>query len=273
MTVGRAAVDGVRCERTGRSVAQRWDAEPPDHFSPAGELIAASTCPKSWTVYAQDTWNCDPQVVHFLGRRGVRATTARPPAQAPTVSPGSLGWTVKKPPHRRGESFSGSVGLFADKLVPGSPRLPIVPAARRPGTFDGADAMLGLADCARMPSPVPCGPTRASRWDVQFDRQFADGWPARASLPELARTRRAGYRFRPSLPGRARRASWALGNSGRSDARSGGRHGRLQDCMPGASFTCRMIRSSARGDLNSFDALQGPFKEAFISRTGRVPCR
>ena len=43
--------------------------------------------------------------------------------------------------------------------------------------------------------------------------------------------------------------------------------------MLGARFTCLYVRSSTRGDLNSFDALQGPFKEAFIqpNEAGPLP--
>ena len=249
VTIGRAVVDGLDVSapvdllRSDGTLGRRISFLP-------GQLISASTYEVG--AYAQDTWTASPWLTIDAGVRYDRTAAAPEPALSPRV-----GWTIKAGHH--GASLSGSAGLFADKLLPEALAFPLF-QARAVQAFDGSGAMLGPPIVYTNALSGPLRTPRATRWDVQFDRHFADGWLARAKYQE--RHGRDELVVSPSAAGS--NGVLALGSTGRSSARSAEATVGYRAPRTRRELYVSYVRSSTRGDLNSFDAVQGPFKEAFI---------
>ena len=251
-SVGRAALDGlvesapVDLLRGDGSLSRRITFLP-------GQPIAASTYEVG--AFAQDTWRASPWLTIDAGLRYDRTTAAADATIAPRV-----GWTLK--PADSGSSFSGSAGWYADKLVPGALAFP-AEQPRAIQLFDAAGFPVGAAVVYRnVLAGAPRTP-RAVRWDVDFDHQFADGWLTRVRYQE-----RRGYGelvIDPAVVSDAAGAL-ALGSTGASSARSV--EATFGYRAPRARHEIYMsyVRSATRGDLNSFDAIQGPFREPFVQQ-------
>ena len=248
-TIGRAVVDGIDVSAPVELLRSDGTLSRRITFLP-GQVISASTYELG--AFAQDTWTPSAWLTVEAGVRYDRAAAAREPTLSPRV-----GWTIKAGHH--GSRLSGSAGLFADKLLPEALAFPSFPA-RIVQAFDASGATLGPSVMYINAVSGGLRTPRATRWDVQFDHQFADGWLARAKYQE--RNGRDELVISPSATGS--NGVLALGSTGHSSARSAeatvGYRAPPARCEVYVSY----VRSSTRGDLNSFDAVQGPFKEAFI---------
>jgi hypothetical protein len=256
-SVGRTALDGL--DQSAPVDLLRGDGTLSRRITfLAGQPIAASTYEIG--VFAQDTWRATPWLTIDAGLRSDRTTAAAGATIAPRV-----GWTIK--PADSGSSVSGSAGWFADKLVPGALAFP----AQQPRAIQRFDASGAPLDSPIVYRNVLAGALRtprAERWDVDFDHQFADGWLTRLRYHE-----RRGQDELVIDPVVVPEASGvlALGSTGASSARSvettvGYRAPRARH-----EIYMSYVRSATRGDLNSFDAIQGPFREPFVQRNEAGP--
>jgi hypothetical protein len=206
VTVGRAIVDGIDVSAPVDLLHSDGTLSRQITFLP-GELIAASTYEVG--VYAHDTWPASPCFT-VDARLCYDRTTA---AQAPTVSP-RLGWTIKAPNH--GASLSGTVGLFADKLVPAALAVVVIrelDELHRPRAL--CDRLLRV-EARDLERARHAGRARADGTFSSIASSRTAGWFARAYQERHGRE--AGYHS--IRCGRARRHPGPR-NSGRSDARSG----------------------------------------------------
>jgi hypothetical protein len=258
-SVGRAALDGL--EESAPVNLLRGDGTLGRRITfLAGQPIAASTYEIG--VFGQDTWRASPWLTIDAGLRYERTTAAADATVAPRV-----GWTIKLADS--GSSFTGSAGWFADKLVPGA----LTFAAQQPRAIqisDAAGAPLGSAIVYRNVLSGALRTPRAARWDVDFDHQFADGWLTRLKYQE-----RRGQDELVINPGFVSDSIGvlALGSTGTSSARSVETTVGYRAPHARHEIYVSYVHSATRGDLNSFDAIQGPFREPFVQRneTGPLP--
>jgi hypothetical protein len=244
-SVGRATLDGTDASgpvdllRSDGSITRTMT------FAPATAMAASMA---EVGVFGEDTWTASSWLTLDAGVRFDKAGSA-----AATVTP-RVAWTIK--PARGGASLSGSAGLFADKLVLGALAFPSFPS-RSIQAFDLTGAPDGppvtLANVISGPLSTP----RASRWDLGFDQQFAAGWLARAKYQE--RHGRDELVVNPGAGG-----ALALSSTGTSTSRSAEATLGYRSPTSRHEIYVSYVRSSARGDLNNFESIQGVFKEPFV---------
>jgi hypothetical protein len=183
-----------------------------------------------------------------------------------TLSP-RLAWTLKRDDDRT--SISGSVGLFVDKFVLGALAFPAFPT-RVVQVFDATGTASGspqsIANTVDGPLRIP----HAARWDIGLDRTFAKGWIAHVRYQE----RHGGDELilQPSVD-LAGLPTLALSSAGRSTERGLETTVGYQRTDTGNEFYVSYVRSSARGDLNTFESLEGLSKDPFIqpNQFGSLP--
>jgi hypothetical protein len=213
------------------------------------------------SVFAQDSWRAAPRLRVDAGVRVDRTSAAVRPTLSPRVA-----WTLKLGGDK---TLSGGAGLFADKIALEALAFPLMPP-RQMQTFDAAGAPAGapatVADRMTGPLHMP----RAERWDVEFDDHFADGWLVRLKYQE-----RHGHDelIVNPLPASNGTSVLALDSSGASMARSVETTVGYRTPRAHLEGYVSYVRSAARGDLNTIDALNEPFKEAFVqpNQVGPLP--
>jgi hypothetical protein len=219
-------------------------------FVPAAPLRVATM---EEALFAQDTWTARSWFVVDAGVRYDRMAAIGGGAISPRVA-----WTIKRNDDRT--SLSGSVGLFADKVLLGALAFPRFPS-RVVQQFDSFGAATASSIAG---ANIVDGPLRmplAARWDLSLDRTFSAGWLAHVRYQE-----RQGHNellVEPSITSTGN-MSLQLSSDGQSTARSlettlGYRHPDV-----GHEFYVSYVRSRARGDLNSFEAIEGLFKEPLV---------
>ena len=215
-------------------------------------LAAARVATIEGAAFVQDTWSPRPWVVLDGGLRYDRVSATG----SDTVSP-RMAWTVKHADNRT--SVSGSIGLFVDKLVLSALAFPSFPTR-----------VLDDRDSAGFPSrfqpilnvvegslTVPF----ATRWDIGVDRIFSRGWQAHLRYQE-----RHGANeliVQPSSSDAGTQAL-ALSSTGRSAERALETTVGFRRSDLGHEFYISYVRSSARGDLNTFDSVEGLTKDPFV---------
>jgi hypothetical protein len=219
-------------------------------FQPAAESNATNT---EEGVFVEDEWNPRPSFVVNAGLRFDRFGAI----DNNQVSP-RLAWTLKRGDDRT--SISGSVGLFVDKLVLAALAFPAFPT-RVEQQFDVTGAALGPPQY--IPNTVD-GSLRvphAERWDIGIDRTFAKGWIAHVRYQE----RHGGDELilQPSLE-LAGISTLTLSSGGRSTERGLETTIGYQRPDTGHEFYVSYVRSSAHGDLNTFEILEGLSKDPFV---------
>ena len=222
-----------------------------------GSPLAASTYEIG--AFAQDSWTASRWLTVDAGVRFDQTTAAA----RPTLSP-RLAWTIK--PAGGGASLSGSVGQFADKLVLEALAFPSQPP-RLLQAFDASGAPLGLPVIYNNRLAAPLRVPQATRWDVQFDDRFGGGWLARVKYQE--RYGRDELVVDPAVAAGA--GLLVLDNTGTSTARSIEATAGYRAARAGHEIYASYVRSSTRGDLNSFDVVNGSFKDPFIQPNGSGP--
>jgi hypothetical protein len=213
-------------------------------------------------VFIEDEWNPRPSFVMNAGVRFDRFAAIGDNAVSPR-----LAWTLKRDNDRT--SISGSVGLFADKLVLGALAFPAFPT-RIVQEFDATAAAPGLPlptiNAVEGPLHVP----HAQRWDIGIDRTFTKGWIAHVRYQERHGSDELILQPSVSLNGLS---TLVLSSAGRSTERGLETTLGYRRADAGQEFYVSYVRSSARGDLNTFESLEGVSKDPFIqpNQVGPLP--
>lgn len=253
VSVDHAALDGADASAPVSLLRSDGSTSRTITFAPPTAIAASSD---EFGAFVSDTWMAAAWLTLDTGVRFDRAS----PASRATVTP-RLAWTIK--PSHGGTSLSGSVGLYADKLILGAFAFPMFPS-RSVQAFDAAGAPLGAPATFRNMLNGPLDVPRAVRWDVGLDQHFDAGWLARVKYQE--RYGRDELVVAPDATG-----GLALTSTGSSTARS------LETTLGYRAPTARheiyvsYVRAAARGDLNGFDATQGIFKEPFVQANAVGP--
>jgi hypothetical protein len=257
-SVDRAAMDAayvsapVMMLNTGNSVVRIVSFRPGDPVHVAtGELAA----------FAQDTWTPTAWLTIDSGIRYDEVGAVAASTLSPRVS-----WTVKT---RSADTVvSGSAGVFGDKLPLSALAFPDLPT-RAVQTFDatGAEAVAPVEYVNRLDGALRLA--RAARWNVEIDRRFAGAWTLRERYEERRGTRELVVGVvDPATTARADQPDEATGalilsNDGTSLARS------LETTI-GYRAEQRVeayvsyVRSTARGNQNSLDTVEGTFRTPFV---------
>jgi hypothetical protein len=213
-------------------------------------------------VFIEDEWNPRPSFVMNAGIRYDRFAAIGSGALSPR-----LAWTLKRDNERT--SISGSVGLFVDKLVLGALAFPMFPT-RVVQEFDTSGAVSGspllITNTIEGPLRVP----HAERWDIGIDRTFTKGWIGHVRYQE--RHGDDEWILQPSIDP-AGLSTLALSSNGRSTERGLETTLGYRRADTGHEFYVSYVRASARGDLNTFESLEGLSKEPFVqpNQSGPLP--
>ncbi len=223
----------------------------------AGNPLSAAV--NETAAFAQDTWTVSPAVTIDAGVRYDQTT-----GMGRTISPRAA-FTVKLPDDR--STISGSVGLFGDKL----PLETLVFPSLQVRTIQSVDASGAPVGPALLYANAIEGPLKtpvATRWDVEFDRHLSRSWLARVKFQE-----RHG-RDEPIVdPVGLADASTvlALESTGTSQSRSVETTLAYRGPNAGNEFYMSYVRAQTRGDVNSFDLIEGVAKEPFVQPDGIGP--
>jgi hypothetical protein len=185
------------------------------------------------TAFIEDVWSPHPSLELEAGVRYDRVGAIH----SGTVSP-RVAWTMKRDGDRT--SISGSAGIFVDKLV----------------------QYTNVADALQVP--------RATRWDLGVDRTFTGGWQAHVRYQE--RYGRDELILQPyTNPSGA--STLVLSSGGQSRQRALETTLGYRPASSGHEFYVSYVRSSARGDLNTFDRVEGLSKDPFVqaNEVGPLP--
>ena len=213
-------------------------------------------------IFIEDEWNPRPSFVMDAGIRYDRFSAIGSAAVSPR-----LAWTLKRDNDRT--SISGSVGIFADKLVLAALAFPAFPT-RVVQTFDAADGLLGaplpITNTLDSPLRIP----HAQRWDVGLDRTFAAGWIAHLRYQE--RHGSDELILQPSTDSTGP-SMLVLSSTGQSTERGLETTLGYRRSDTGHEFYVSYVRSRARGDLNTFESLEGLSKDPFVqpNQVGPLP--
>ena len=248
-TVDRAALtlhdapSTVSLLRTDSSVSRVISFEP-------STLSQVTTMEGS--AFIDDEWNPRPSIVLNAGLRYDRFSAVG----SNTVSP-RLAWTLKRSEHT---SISGSAGLFVDKFVLAALAFPELPA-RVVQPFGVSGSPLGGSQVISNVVDGDLRVPRATRWDIGLDHTFTTGWIAHVRYQERYGTHE--LILQPSFDA-AGAPTLALSSTGRSTERGvettiGYRNTRIGD-----EFYVSYVRSSARGDLNTFENIEGLSRDPFV---------
>ncbi len=203
-------------------------------------------------VFVQDTWTPSPAVTIDGGvRYDVTSGTGQ------TVSP-RVGWTVKLPGNK--STIGGSVGLFGDK-VPLEARVFPALQDRIVQSYDESGAPLGPARLLVNTFDGPLKTPIAARWDVEFDRHLSSSWLARIRYQE--RHGRDELVVTPIFLSDSS-GLLALESTGVSRSRSVETTVAYRGPQGGNEVYVSYVRAEARGNLNSFDAIEGTFEQPFV---------
>ena len=213
-------------------------------------------------MFIEDSWNPRPALVLNAGLRYDRFGAIGNNQLSPR-----LAWTLKRGDERT--SISGSAGLFVDKLVLAALAFPEFPA-RVVQSLDVTGAALGapqyFANIVDGSLSVP----HALRWDIGLDRPFAKGWIAHLRYQERYGADELILQPSHTSAGISR---LTLSSAGRSTERGFETTVGYQRPDTGQEFYVSYVRSSAHGDLNTFEGLEGLSKEPFVqaNQVGPLP--
>jgi hypothetical protein len=258
-TLGRASLDGTNSSAPADLVRSDGSSADLITFLPERAPVAAAT--NEIGAFVQDTWTALPWLTLDAGIRYDRVSAAAEAALSPR-----LAWTIKP---NGGMTISGSAGLFADKLVLAALAFPYQPT-RVVQAFDVNGAALGRPVAFGEALAGPLRTPRATRWDIGLDQHVANGWQVRVKYQE--RHGRDELVINPEILSPTS-GLLTLGNSGTSTSKS------LETTIGYRAPASRheiyasYVRARSTGDLNSFDLIDGAFKEPFVqpNQTGPLP--
>jgi hypothetical protein len=212
------------------------------------------------SVFVQDMWTALPWLTVDAGVRYDRATSI-----GGAVSP-RVAWTAKWP--GTSSTIGGSVGIFTDKLPLEALAFPAF-APRLVQTFDGEGQAFGVPQVFTNVLASPLQTPSATRWDLEFDRTLARGWRLRFKYQE-----RDGRHEPLVVPVTLSESAGllALSTTGASHSRSVETTAAYHSTS-GNEICLSYVRSATRGDLNSFDAIEGELRDPFVQANQVGPLR
>ncbi len=204
------------------------------------------------TAFVQDTWTVSRAVTIDAGVR-YDATTAVGSTLTPRIA-----WTVKLPDGK--STFGGSAGLFGDKVPLAARVFPLL-QSRVIQSFDASGTPLGSPQLFTNAIEGPLKTPIAARWDLEFDRRLSDRWLARVKYQE-----RHGHDELVVTPIALSESSGllALESTGVSESRSIEATIAYRGSEGRGEIYVSYVRARTRGNLNSFDAIEGIAKEPFV---------
>jgi len=205
------------------------------------------------SAFIDDAWNPRPSIMLNAGVRYDRFSALG----SNTVSP-RLAWTLKR--SNEHTAISGSAGLFVDKFVLAALAFPTFPE-RVVQPFSGSGASLGAPQVITNTVDGDLRMPRATRWDIGLDHTFTKGWMAHVRYQE--RYGSEELIVQPSF-GAAAAPTLALSSTGRSTERGVETTLGYRNTTIGDEFYVSYVRSSARGDLNTFENIEGLSKDPFV---------
>jgi len=230
--------------RTDSSVSSIISFEP----SPASQVTTIEG-----SAFVDDEWNPRPSIVLNAGVRYDRFSALG----SNSISP-RLAWTLKR--NNEHTAVSGSAGLFVDKFVLAALAFPAFPT-RVVQPFSVSGSPLGAPQVITNTVDGDLRVPRATRWDIGLDHTFTKGWIAHVRYQE-----RYGSNeliVQPSF-GAADAPTLALSSTGRSTERGVETTLGYRNTTIGHEFYVSYVRSSARGDLNTFENIDGLSKDPFV---------
>jgi hypothetical protein len=205
------------------------------------------------SAFIDDEWNPRPSLVLNAGLRYDRFSAIG----SDTVSP-RIAWTLKR--SNEHTSISGSAGLFVDKFVLAALSFPEFPT-RVIQPFSSSGSPLGAPQVISNTVDGSLRVPRATRWDIGLDHTFTKGWTAHVRYQE--RWGNDELILQPSF-GAAGAPTLALSSTGRSTERGIETTLGYRNVTLGHEFYVSYVRSSARGDLNTFENIEGLSKDPFV---------
>jgi carboxypeptidase family protein/TonB-dependent receptor-like protein len=205
------------------------------------------------SAFVDDEWNPRPSIIVNAGVRVDRFGAIADN----TVSP-RLAWTLKPGDGRT--SVSGSVGLFVDKFVLGALAFPEFPT-RVVQAFTPAGGPIGQPQVITNAVDGSLRVPRAERWDIGLDHTFTTGWIGHVRYQE--RHGRDELILQPTFD-LAGTSTLALSSSGHSTERGIETTIGYHSSETGHEFYVSYVRSQARGDLNTFEDIEGLSKDPFV---------
>jgi hypothetical protein len=212
-------------------------------------------------VFVQDTWNAKPWVTVESGMRVDHSTAVAGLMVSPRV-----GWTLRP---ARNSTVSGSIGLYGDKVLPSALAFPLQ-QSRAVASYDASGAELGPAVLYQNAIAEPLRTPRASWWDVEVDRTFGESWLTRVRYQQRRGTNELVVSSVVTGP---TSALLLMSSSGSSNSRSVEVTAGYRPPQARHEAYVSYVHSETRGDLNSFDAIDGTFTEPFVqpNQVGPLP--
>jgi hypothetical protein len=204
------------------------------------------------SAFIDDEWNPRPSIALNAGLRYDRFSALG----SNTVSP-RLAWTLKRSDEHT--SISGSAGLFVDKFVLAALAFPQFPTRVVQPFSSGSP--LGAPQIVSNTVDGDLRLPRATRWDIGLDHTFTKGWIAHVRYQE--RYGSDELILQPSFDA-AGSSTLALSSTGRSTERGIETTIGYRNPTIGHEFYVSYVRSSARGDLNTFENIEGLSKDPFV---------
>jgi len=214
----------------------------------AGSPVSAATYETA--TFVQDSWKAASWATVDLGLRYDRVSAAAHGTLSPRAGATVQVWSA---------SVTGSVGLFADAIPLRALAFPSF--AGRTVLSSGGSGLSSTAIQYTNQIPAPLDPPRATRWDVEVSRRFADRWLTRVKYQERYGRDELVIDPRQTSPNTG---TLVLDSTGTSTARSLEATVGFRPPGSGRELYVSYVRSRTSGDLNSFDALEGPFQEPFV---------
>jgi hypothetical protein len=211
-------------------------------------------------AFVQDTWNARPWVTIESGIRADQSTAAAGVVISPRV-----GWTLRP---ARNSTISGSIGLYGDKILPTALAFPSQ-QSRLVASYDASGTALGPAVLFQDAIGDLRTP-RARWWDVEIDRTFGRSWLTRIKYQQRRGTDE--LIVNPVATGPAT-GLLLVSSGGSSDSRSLEVTAGYRPPQARHEAYVSYVRAATRGDLNTFDAIDGTFKEPFVqsNQVGPLP--
>lgn len=255
-TVARAGLDGVDRSMPVDLLRSDGTVARTIRFRTGGAMTASQI---ETGAFAQDTWSVSSALTLDAGVRYDASSQARTSRIAPRAA-----FTFKLPDTRT--TISGSVGAFTNRLVLEALAYPQLPARVELLDPDGTGDTLVFSRSSASPLDLP----RAMRWDLELDRRFDNGMTVRVKYQE-----RHGTDELVVAPTQvtATRGALVLSSTGTSDARSLETTVGYRSHDSGQEIFASYVRARAVGNYNSFDAIEGLFRDPFVQGDAVGPLR
>ncbi|MGE5359605.1 MAG: TonB-dependent receptor plug domain-containing protein, partial [Bacteroidales bacterium] len=258
VSMGRDTLDGADAPQSVFLLRSDGTVSRAISFAGNGALDASAI---ESTAFVQDSWQASRALTIDAGLRSDRTTGV-----GLTLSP-RLSWTLKLPGGR--STLAGSAGRYSDKLALeaqafGSLPSRVVETYDAGGVASGGPMLFRNAIIGGLRTPV------ATRWDLEFDERLSSSWNFRARYQE-----RRGSHEPIVEPLALSPSSGVMGleSIGTSSARSLEATVGYRTPAGRAEVYGSYVRETTRGDLNSFDVVEGMLREPFVqpNQVGPLP--